>query len=50
MASQGTQRQFRVAHGGQRKGPPVMLTVLLIILLVVLLFGGFGYSRRGRGV
>jgi len=25
-----------------------MLTIILIILLVLLLFGGFGYSRRGR--
>jgi len=25
-----------------------MLTILLIILVVLLLFGGFGYSRRGR--
>ena len=28
-----------------------MLTILLIILLILLLFGGgWGYSRRGRGV
>lgn len=25
-----------------------LLTILLIVLVVVLLFGGFGYSRRGR--
>jgi hypothetical protein len=25
-----------------------ILTVILIILLVLLLFGGFGYSARGR--
>jgi len=25
-----------------------MLTIILIIMLVLLLFGGFGYSRRGR--
>jgi len=25
-----------------------MLTILLIILVLLLLFGGFGYSRRGR--
>jgi hypothetical protein len=28
----------------------LMLTILLIVLLLVLLLGGFGYSRRGRGV
>jgi len=27
-----------------------MLTILLIIVLVLLLVGGFGFSRRGRGV
>lgn len=26
-----------------------MLTILLIVLVVILLFGGVGYSRRGRG-
>jgi flagellar basal body-associated protein FliL len=31
------------------KGRP-MLTIILIILVVLLLFGGFGYSRRGRGL
>jgi hypothetical protein len=30
-----------------RKGAP-MLTIILIILVILLLFGGFGYSRRGR--
>jgi len=25
-----------------------MLTLILIILVVLLLFGGFGFSRRGR--
>jgi len=25
-----------------------MLTILLIIIVLLLLFGGFGYSRRGR--
>jgi hypothetical protein len=30
------------------KGGAVMLTIILIVLLVLLLFGGFGYSRRGR--
>jgi hypothetical protein len=25
-----------------------MLTIILIVLLILLLFGGFGYSRRGR--
>ena len=34
----------------QSKGPPLMLTILLIIVLVLLLVGGFGFSRRGRGV
>jgi hypothetical protein len=29
-------------------GGAVMLTIILIVLLVLLLFGGFGYSRRGR--
>jgi hypothetical protein len=30
--------------------PPDMnlLTILLIVLIVLVLFGGFGYSRRGR--
>ena len=36
--------------GNQSKGPPLMLTILLIIVLVLLLVGGFGFSRRGRGV
>jgi hypothetical protein len=27
-----------------------MLTIILIILLILLLAGGFGYSRRGRGL
>jgi len=27
-----------------------VLTILLIVLLVILLVGGFGFSRRGRGV
>jgi hypothetical protein len=30
------------------KGRPLMLTILLIVLVLLLLFGGFGYSRRGR--
>jgi len=25
-----------------------VLTILLIIVVLLLLFGGFGYSRRGR--
>jgi hypothetical protein len=25
-----------------------MLTILLIVVILLLLFGGFGYSRRGR--
>ena len=25
-----------------------LLTILLIVLIVAVLFGGFGYSRRGR--
>jgi hypothetical protein len=25
-----------------------MLTIIIIVLLILLLFGGFGYSRRGR--
>jgi hypothetical protein len=25
-----------------------LLTILIIVLLVMLVFGGFGYSRRGR--
>ena len=25
-----------------------MLTIILIILVLMLLFGGFGFSRRGR--
>jgi len=25
-----------------------MLTIILIVLVLLLLFGGFGYSRRGR--
>jgi hypothetical protein len=27
-----------------------MLTILLIIVVILLLTGGWGYSRRGRGV
>jgi hypothetical protein len=27
-----------------------MLTIILIVLVLLLLFGGFGYSRRGRGI
>jgi len=27
-----------------------MLTILLIIIVLLLLFGGFGYSRRGRRI
>jgi hypothetical protein len=31
------------------KGQEVtMLTIIIIVLLILLLFGGFGYSRRGR--
>jgi len=26
-----------------------MLTILIIVVVLLLLFGGFGYSRRGRG-
>jgi hypothetical protein len=26
----------------------LMLTILLIVIVLLLLFGGFGYSRRGR--
>jgi hypothetical protein len=32
-----------------RKGrSALVLTILLIVLVLVLLFGGFGFSRRGR--
>ena len=35
----------------RKAGPRLMLTILLIVILVLLLVGGgFGYSRRGRGV
>jgi len=27
-----------------------MLTIILIVLVLLLLFGGFGYSRRGRRI
>jgi len=27
-----------------------VLTILLIVLLIIILLGGFGFSRRGRGV
>jgi hypothetical protein len=30
------------------RGP--VLTILLIIIVLLLLFGGFGYSRRGRRI
>jgi hypothetical protein len=33
-----------------RKAGPPMLTIILIVVLVLLLFGGFGYSRRGRRI
>jgi flagellar basal body-associated protein FliL len=35
------------ARGPNRKAP-IMLTILLIVVILLLLFGGFGYSRRGR--
>jgi hypothetical protein len=28
--------------------PMSLLTILLIVVIVLLVFGGFGYSRRGR--
>jgi hypothetical protein len=34
---------------GRSNGKETVLTILLIILVILLLFGGFGYSRRGRG-
>ena len=45
-----------VGYGPPTRGRPPghderripMLTILLIILLLLILFGGFGYSRRGR--
>jgi len=27
-----------------------MLTIILIVIVLLLLFGGFGYSRRGRRI
>jgi nitrate reductase NapE component len=38
------------AETNRKAGPPLMLTILLIVILVLLLVGGFGFSRRGRGV
>jgi hypothetical protein len=32
----------------ERPGPRSMLTIILIVVVLLLLFGGFGYSRRGR--
>jgi hypothetical protein len=32
----------------RKAGTRPMLTIILIVLVLLLLFGGFGYSRRGR--
>jgi hypothetical protein len=32
----------------RKAGSRPMLTILLIVIVLLLLFGGFGYSRRGR--
>jgi hypothetical protein len=37
-------------ESGRPGHTPPMLTIILIILLILLLAGGFGYSRRGRGL
>jgi hypothetical protein len=38
---------LRKLEEGQVK-PMNLLTILLIVVLVLIIFGGFGYSRRGR--
>jgi hypothetical protein len=49
------QRMATVRHARvQRRSPTrkagtrLMLTIILIVVVLLLLFGGFGYSRRGR--
>jgi hypothetical protein len=32
----------------RKAGSRPMLTIILIVIVLLLLFGGFGYSRRGR--
>jgi hypothetical protein len=32
----------------RKAGSRAMLTIILIVIVLLLLFGGFGYSRRGR--
>ena len=41
-------RPARGSQPGAAGRPQPMLTIILIILVLLLLFGGFGYSRRGR--
>ena len=50
-ASEAGQRakRVRLAHHPKTKAVNV-LTILLIIIVLLLLFGGWGYSRRGRQV
>ncbi|HUP86992.1 MAG TPA: hypothetical protein VM143_15160 [Acidimicrobiales bacterium] len=37
--------RLEICGGGHSR---CMLTILLIVVIVLLVFGGFGYSRRGR--
>ena len=42
------QQPTKPTHIVKNRGPMNTTTLLIIIILLVLLFGGFGYSRRGR--
>jgi len=44
-------RNRSTGYGGEnhpRSKADAVLTILLIVVVLLLLFGGFGYSRRGR--
>ena len=50
-ASEAGQRAKRVRLAQHPKTKAVnVLTILLLIIVLLLLFGGWGYSRRGRRV
>jgi hypothetical protein len=40
--------RVRIRQPTRKAGSRSMLTIILIVLVVLLLFGGVGYSRRGR--
>jgi hypothetical protein len=41
-----SRRTCRLCETGALTGRDI--TIILIVLVIILLFGGFGYSRRGR--